>query len=118
MAAGAIWGPVRCGPAERCYAWARTGLEVLSALAGEPRRRGAPGLRARGVLDRRRRRRRGPDLLADLRVLGARRPAGRVRRPAGPTPRPAVNMPVYLEYLLQPVRGPRRDGDGADGDVA
>src|ERR1700678_2272371 len=35
-AAGAIWGPVRCGPEDRCRAWARTGLEVLGALAGEP----------------------------------------------------------------------------------
>ena len=35
-AAGAIWGPVRCGPPERCLAWAVTGLEVLSGLAGDP----------------------------------------------------------------------------------
>jgi D-amino-acid oxidase len=36
VAAGAIWGPVRCGPADRIREWARVGLEVLSALADEP----------------------------------------------------------------------------------
>ena len=36
VAAGAIWGPVRCGPPDRTYEWARTGLAVLSELAGEP----------------------------------------------------------------------------------
>ncbi len=35
-AAGAIWGPVLCGPADRTREWARVGLEVLSALADEP----------------------------------------------------------------------------------
>ncbi len=36
VAAGAIWGPVRCGPPDRCREWARAGLDVLSELAGEP----------------------------------------------------------------------------------
>lgn len=35
-AAGAIWGPVRCGPPERCREWARVGLSVLTSLMGEP----------------------------------------------------------------------------------
>jgi D-amino-acid oxidase len=35
-AAGAIWGPVLCGPPERCREWARVGLSVLTSLMGEP----------------------------------------------------------------------------------
>ena len=35
-AAGAMWGLVRVGPPDRVLEWGRTGLEVLSALAGEP----------------------------------------------------------------------------------
>ena len=35
-AAGAVWGPVLCGPADRCRDWAAVGLSVLSKLAGEP----------------------------------------------------------------------------------
>jgi D-amino-acid oxidase len=35
-AAGAVWGLVRVGPADRVLEWGRTGLEVLTALAGEP----------------------------------------------------------------------------------
>ena len=36
IAAGAVWGPVRCGPPARCREWARVGLEVLSELAADP----------------------------------------------------------------------------------
>jgi len=36
VAAGAIWGPTRCGPPDRCLAWARVGLSVLAELADEP----------------------------------------------------------------------------------
>src|ERR1035438_9245687 len=36
VAAGAIWGPVLCGPDDRCYEWSRVGLSVLSALAQQP----------------------------------------------------------------------------------
>jgi D-amino-acid oxidase len=35
-AAGAVWGLVRVGPPDRVVEWGRIGLEVLSALAGEP----------------------------------------------------------------------------------
>ncbi len=48
VAAGAIWGPVRCGPDDRCLAWARTGLEVLGALADEPSAGVHQAARARG----------------------------------------------------------------------
>ena len=98
-AAGAIWGPVRCGPPERCHAWARTGLDVLSALASEPSA-GVHQLSGREVSA-------SPtvppgwtDLLPDLRLLGpGELPAGFV---AGwHYTAPAVNMPVFLEYLLR-----------------
>jgi D-amino-acid oxidase len=36
VAAGAIWGLVRVGPRDRVLRWGRTGLTVLSGLAGEP----------------------------------------------------------------------------------
>jgi D-amino-acid oxidase len=103
VAAGAIWGPVRCGPAMRCYAWARTGLDVLTSLAGEP----AAGVRhvsgrevCAGV--------ESPpgwtDMLSHLRILGpGELPAGFVS--GWEYTAPAVNMPVYLEYLLRRYEG-------------
>ena len=98
-AAGAIWGPVRCGPPERCYAWAWTGLDVLTALAAKP----ASGVRllsGREVCAQYAAPPRWTALLADLRVLGPD------ELPAGFTAgwrytAPAVQMPVYLEYLLR-----------------
>jgi D-amino-acid oxidase len=99
VAAGAIWGPVRCGPADRCLGWAQTGLTVLSALADEPAA-GVHQLSGREVCAK-------PDtpppwtaLLPHLRVLGpADLPGGFA---AGwEYTAPAVNMPVYLEYLLR-----------------
>ncbi len=102
-AAGAIWGPVRCGPACRCHAWAKTGLGVLSELAAEPAS-GVHQLTGREVCL-------APDepppwtgLLSDLRLLGPDElPAGYVtgwRYTA-----PAVSMPTYLEYLLRRYEG-------------
>jgi D-amino-acid oxidase len=35
-AAGAVWGPVTCGPADRTYEWARTGLAVFRELESDP----------------------------------------------------------------------------------
>jgi len=35
-AAGAVWGPVTCGPADRTYEWARTGLAVFRDLETDP----------------------------------------------------------------------------------
>ena len=102
-AAGAIWGPVRCGPADRCYAWARTGLEVLDALAGEPSA-GVHRLHGREVARDLKSPPRWTDLVADLRVLGpAELPilAGGGRAAAGWSyTAPAVDMPVYLDYLV------------------
>ena len=36
VAAGAVWGPVTCGPAERVRGWARTGLAVFRELEADP----------------------------------------------------------------------------------
>lgn len=36
VAAGAIWGPVRVGPAGRVHEWARVGLATLRALCAQP----------------------------------------------------------------------------------
>ena len=101
--AGAIWGPVRCGPPERCYGWARTGLDVLSALTDEP----AAGVHQLSGHEVRASPKEPPawtDLLPDMRVLGpGELPAGFAagwRYTA-----PAVNMPVYLEYLLRRYEG-------------
>src|SRR5580692_4896516 len=60
VAAGAIWGPVRCGPDDRCREWARTGLEVLVRLVVHRARRqyaGLPAVPARPVREPGRQRR-------------------------------------------------------------
>ena len=102
-AAGAIWGPVRCGPPQECRAWARTGLEVFSALAGEAGA-GVRQLTGREVCASPEEPPGWTDLLPDLRVLGPDDlPAGFVsgwRYTA-----PAVHMPAYLEYLLRRYEG-------------
>jgi D-amino-acid oxidase len=102
-AAGAIWGPVRCGPAERCQAWAGTGLDVLSELAGDPAA-GVHPLSGRELSARPAAPPAWTGLLPDLRVLGPDElPAGFA---AGwQYTAPAVNMPVYLEYLLRRYAG-------------
>ena len=98
VAAGAIWGPVRCGPDDRCQEWARTGLEVLSALADEPSA-GVHQLHGREVARAVASPPRWTNLLGDLRLLAA------AELPAGfasgwSYTAPAVSMPAYLEYLL------------------
>jgi D-amino-acid oxidase len=98
VAAGAIWGPVRCGPADRCHDWARTGLAVLSALTDEESA-GVHRLSGRVVGRTADTPPAWGDLLSDARLLPAE------ERPAGfafgwSYTAPAVNMPVYLEYLL------------------
>lgn len=98
-AAGAIWGPVRSGPPDRCHAWARTGLDVLSALAGEPSS-GVRQLAGREVCSSPKSPPVWTDLLSDLRLLRpGELPAGFVAGWAYTAP--VVNMPAYLEYLLR-----------------
>lgn len=99
VAAGAIWGPVRCGPPQRCHEWARTGLKVLSALADVPAA-GVHQLPGREVCASPEAPPAWTSLLSDLRVLGSGDlPDGFVAGWAYTAP--AVNMPVYLEYLLR-----------------
>ena len=103
VAAGAIWGPVTCGPADRCYEWSRTGLQVLSALAGEPNA-GVHPLRGCEVTATSASPPKWTDLLSDVRLLGpGELPAlagGAVAASGWSYTAPAINMPVYLEYLL------------------
>jgi D-amino-acid oxidase len=106
-AAGAIWGPVLCGPADRTREWARVGLEVLSALAGEPAA-AVRQVRGREVA-------REAATPPDWMDLLQHSPAGK-DQPAGArmcTPAelpdgfasgwwytaPVVTMPAYLDYL-------------------
>jgi D-amino-acid oxidase len=97
VAAGAIWGPVRCGPPDRTYEWARTGLAVLSELAGEP----VAGIRQVSGMEVAAEPASPPywtNLLPDLRLLDDS------ELPAGFTAgwhytAPVVTMPLYLEYL-------------------
>jgi D-amino-acid oxidase len=97
VAAGALWGAVRVGPPERVLGWARTGLEVLSKLAGEP----GTGVRMTSGREVSRSPRE-PDywteLLPDLRLC---EPS---ELPDGSThgwhySAPLATMPVYLQYL-------------------
>jgi D-amino-acid oxidase len=98
VAAGAIWGPVLCGPDDRCYEWSRVGLSVLSALAADPSA-GVHQVSGREVSETPASPPRWTDLLPGLRILGSD------ELPAGFTSgwfytAPAVIMPVYLDYLL------------------
>ena len=103
VAAGAIWGPVRCGPAERCYPWARTGLDVLSALAGEPAA-GVHLVSGREVCATVTSPPPWTDMLDEMRVLGpGDLPDGYVS--GWQYTAPSVNMPAYLEYLLRRYEG-------------
>ncbi len=98
IAAGAIWGPVRCGPPQRCLAWSRTALDVLSGLAADPDS-GVHFVSGREVAAHHAT---PPDwlmLLPESRLLGpGDLPPGFVSGWAYTAP--AMNMPVYLEYLL------------------
>jgi len=99
VAAGAIWGPVRCGPADRCRDWAATGLRVLGELAGEPGT-GVHQLHGREVAQSVASPPGWAGLLGDLRVLDAAElPSGFVS--GWSYTAPAVSMPVHLEYLLR-----------------
>jgi D-amino-acid oxidase len=100
VAAGAVWGPVRCGPADRCLEWSRVGLSVLSELVDDP----AAGVRqvsGREVSS-------DPadtppewlDLLTDKRLLAADELPPQFATGWRYTA-PVVTMPVYLEYLLR-----------------
>ena len=103
VAAGAIWGPVRCGPRERCHGWARTGLDVLSALVDLPAA-GVHLLAGREVCSSPEAPPAWTSLLADLRALGpGDLPAGFAS--GWSYTAPAVNMPVYLDYLLRRYEG-------------
>ena len=98
-AAGAVWGPVLCGPADRCREWARAGLTVFGSLAGEP----AAGVRqvsGRELSSKAATPADWLDMLADHRLLADDElPSGFVsgwRYTA-----PVVTMPEYLEYLVR-----------------
>jgi D-amino-acid oxidase len=100
-AAGAVWGPVLCGPKHRTLEWARTGLSVMSGLAaGEP----ASGIRM--VSGR------------EVSRTPAEPPAWTSLLPDGTGPAelpegfvagwrytaPLATMPVYLAYLAERFR--------------
>jgi D-amino-acid oxidase len=98
VAAGAIWGPVRCGPPDRCLAWSRTGLAVLSDLVGEPTA-GIRQLTGREVARAAAMPPQWLDLVPDLRLLDAGElPAGFAS--GWSYTAPVVTMPDYLDYLL------------------
>jgi D-amino-acid oxidase len=95
--AGAIWGPVRCGPPDRAYEWSRIGLSVLSALADDPATaiRQVSGVEVAATPE-------SPpdwlDLVPGTRLLGpSELPAGFVSGWRYTVP--VVTMPLYLEYL-------------------
>jgi D-amino-acid oxidase len=98
-AAGAIWGPVYCGPADRCREWARVGLSVLTELAGEP----AAAVRQVTGREVAQSPSEPPEWL-DL-VPGGARMCSASELPEGfvsgwSYTAPVVTMPLYLDYLL------------------
>jgi D-amino-acid oxidase len=98
-AAGAIWGPVRCGPPERCLEWSRVGLTVLAGLAGEP----AAGVRQVSGREVAEEPASPPEWLYLL--PGGPRMSAPAELPDGFAAgwrytAPVVTMPVYLDYLL------------------
>lgn len=96
-AAGAVWGPVLCGPPELTKGWARTGLEVLTELQDDP----ASGVRLAHGREVARTPVQPPewiDLLDSFRQLGAAElPDGFISGWAYSAP--LVTMGVYLDYL-------------------
>ena len=97
VAAGAVWGPVTCGPPERVRGWAATGLGVLRELESDP----ATGIRTRYGRELSRRAAKPPEwlnLVDDLEFCRQEElPDGFV---SGWRYRaPVVSMPVYLDYL-------------------
>jgi D-amino-acid oxidase len=99
VAAGAVWGPVLCGPADRCLEWSRTGLSVLSALVDEPDA-GVRQVTGREVSAAVASPPAWADLLPDLHVLSADElPSGFVS--GWQYTAPVVTMPVYLDYLVR-----------------
>ena len=95
--AGAIWGPVMTGSAGKVRAWARTGLEVLTALESEP----ASGVRPASGKEVSRVPADPPvwsDMLPSLRLCGpSELPDGFVS--GWHYTAPLATMPVYLGYL-------------------
>ncbi len=95
FAAGAVWGPVRCGPADRTVGWARTGLEVMTELADQP----GTGIR---LVSGREVSKTPADPESWMSLLpGGTKPA---ELPAGYGfgwwyTAPLATMPVYLQYL-------------------
>jgi D-amino-acid oxidase len=99
VAAGAIWGPVYCGPADRCREWARVGLSVLTELTGEP----AAAVRQVSGREVAASPAEPPEWL-DL-LPGGARMCSASELPAGFTAgwsytAPVVTMPLHLDYLL------------------
>ncbi|HEX4830888.1 MAG TPA: FAD-dependent oxidoreductase [Trebonia sp.] len=102
FAAGAIWGPVRTGTSSRVLEWSRVGLEVMSALADDPRAgiRAVSGIEVSAVAA-------DPPEWAGL-LPGARR-LGPGELPAGYASgwrytAPVAAMPRYLDYLAGRLR--------------
>ncbi len=107
-AAGAIWGPVLCGPDDECYEWSRVGLSVLSDLARQAAGPFGPAgvhqVSGREVAETVASPAKWTELLPDLRILGSEElPAGFAS--GWSYTAPAIVMPVYLEYLLNRYAG-------------
>jgi D-amino-acid oxidase len=100
FAAGALWGPVRCGPPERTTGWSATGLEVMTKLADEP----GTGIRLVSGREVSRSPERPPDWISLLPgpVTSADLPDGYVS--GWHYTAPLATMPVYLDYLADRFR--------------
>jgi D-amino-acid oxidase len=99
VAAGALWGPVRIGPPDRVTEWARTTLDVLTKLAGQP----GTGVRLASGKEITRTE---PTLPYWSHLVPSLRPCDPAELPPGFTggwhnTAPLATMPVYLRYLRE-----------------
>ncbi|MFD7899274.1 FAD-dependent oxidoreductase [Streptomyces sp. NPDC059743] len=102
LAAGAMWGPYLVEPKDKVDQWGQRSLEVFRSLADDP----ATGVRLTSGIEASRAAEAPPEWAT---TLPGFRPCEAVELPAGFTSGfrftvPLIDMPVYLDYLLQRLR--------------
>ncbi|MFD7118322.1 FAD-dependent oxidoreductase [Streptomyces sp. NPDC059922] len=102
LAAGAMWGPYLVEPKDKVDQWGQRSLEIFRALADDP----ATGVHLTSGIEASREAEAPPEWAT---TLPGFRPCEVTELPAGFTSGyrftvPLIDMPVYLDYLLQRLR--------------